>query len=77
MNKTLLSFIITTLSGISTTLGIIPCFFKAKNQNKGEIIFSYPFTLMQPIPALYVNVILYFTNKLKNVLPFFLEFNKY
>ena len=34
MNKTLLSFIITTLSGISTTLGIIPCFFKAKNQNK-------------------------------------------
>ena len=34
MNKTILSFIITILSGLSTTLGIIPCFFKAKNQNK-------------------------------------------
>ena len=27
------SFLITTLAGLSTTLGIIPCFFKTKNQD--------------------------------------------
>ena len=33
MNKTILCFLTTTLAGLSTTLGIIPCFFKTKNQN--------------------------------------------
>ena len=32
MNKIKLSFLITFIAGISTTLGIIPCFMKIKNQ---------------------------------------------
>lgn len=34
MNKTTISFLITTIAGLSTTLGMIPCFLKNKNQNK-------------------------------------------
>lgn len=34
MNKITLSFIMTTIAGLSTTLGIIPCFLNEKNKEK-------------------------------------------
>lgn len=34
MNNTLIAFTITFLAGLSTIIGIIPCFFKQKQQNK-------------------------------------------
>lgn len=34
MNTTLLSFLMAIIAGASTSLGIIPCFFKTKNKNK-------------------------------------------
>lgn len=34
MNTTLLSFLMAAIAGASTTLGVIPCFFKTKNKEK-------------------------------------------
>lgn len=43
MNTNIYSFIITTLAGFSTLLGLIPCFLKNKNQDK-VIIASLSFS---------------------------------
>lgn len=43
MNKILLSFLTTTLAGLSTILGVIPCYFNEKNKEK-IIAFSLSFS---------------------------------
>ncbi len=69
MNKILISFIITFIAGISTVLGIIPTFFKSKNQDN-IINFSLSFSTGIMLTISLFSLIKESLNYLKMINPF-------